>query len=250
VIALVVLGMALLEKQMGLWAFAPVLVGGLGLLSYWRAGPLALLLALCVAILAYSRGIRPEGLFAWLIHGGVRGTPAELPLDPLPDLVACAATVAYVAAHYRLQATERSIFPYEPRRRSLSWRYNTAELEPPRPRSARLLAPLEIGLLAATLPLWAGLAALLLYWLVQLAPELYLVDEPWRMPTLLLWGLGLSLAVPGAVLGYRRWRAASPEAALTYLQDVVWRETRRDQGRLHHWSEWAQLRAGRRKERS
>jgi hypothetical protein len=56
------------------------------------------------------------------------------------------------------------------------------------------------------------------------------------------------LAVVGAtvvVAGYLRQAAATPEEALVYMQDVVWRATRREQSHLNRWLAWARLRAQR-----
>ena len=44
-----------------------------------------------------------------------------------------------------------------------------------------------------------------------------------------------------SVLGYLAWIRMSPAEATLYLQDVAWRETRREQTRINRWIAWAKL---------
>jgi len=60
----------------------------------------------------------------------------------------------------------------------------------------------------------------------------------------------VALAAGSAVLAYARQASATPEEALLYLQDQVWRDTRCEQSRINRWLVWARLRWQRRKERS
>jgi hypothetical protein len=41
----------------------------------------------------------------------------------------------------------------------------------------------------------------------------------------------------------------SPEEAALYLQDELWRQTRREQARLNRWLAWAEKREARRRAR-
>jgi hypothetical protein len=52
-----------------------------------------------------------------------------------------------------------------------------------------------------------------------------------------------------ALLRYLALRRMTPPEAGLYLQDVLWRETRREQRRLNRWLAWAWLRRRRREER-
>src|SRR4051794_10544063 len=60
-LALLVLTMALLEKQMALWSFLPACFGALGILGGWRSAPCLLLLALAAGIPMRAAGFVPRG---------------------------------------------------------------------------------------------------------------------------------------------------------------------------------------------
>src|SRR5262249_31015476 len=94
-VALLVLVMVLLQHGYGAWAFLPVGVGVLGVFARHRLGlaPLLLLFALLIEVVDH----------AWL-----RG-----PMQPdfLASLIQCAAVLAYVAGHYRLQGVRQTLVP-------------------------------------------------------------------------------------------------------------------------------------------
>jgi hypothetical protein len=73
--------------------------------------------------------------------------------------------------------------------------------------------------------------------------------ESWRVLRL-IWMLVLVLTATAVVVGYRRMTAATPPESLLYLQDEVWRKTRREQSNLNRWLMWARLRSRRNKETS
>jgi hypothetical protein len=106
----------------------------------------------------------------------------------------------------------------------------------------------EAGWLVLGLPLWALLACLTWWGLTGWDP-LFGIDDPVLFALLLLGTLGGAVALAGAVLRHRDWVRATPEEALLYLQDQLWRETARDQGRLNRWLVWARLRGRARKEK-
>jgi hypothetical protein len=49
------------------------------------------------------------------------------------------------------------------------------------------------------------------------------------------------MALAVAFLRLWRQRQHPPAIAALYLQDVLWKETRREQRRLHRWLAWARL---------
>jgi hypothetical protein len=69
----------------------------------------------------------------------------------------------------------------------------------------------------------------------------------WQGVTL-LWLFGLPMLFFTAVLGYVRRARATAQENRVFLQDQLWRETRREQSRNNRWLMWARLRAQRRKE--
>lgn len=66
----------------------------------------------------------------------------------------------------------------------------------------------------------------------------------------LLWVVGGGTALVCGLLRCWAWRQLTPEEALLYLQDVAWRETRREQRRLNRWLAWAWLQRSRREGKS
>jgi hypothetical protein len=75
-----------------------------------------------------------------------------------------------------------------------------------------------------------------------------MLPEAWRILRF-VWMYLIVLAVATVVLALQRLSRAGPAASLLYLQDQVWRHTRREQGNLNRWVMWARLRARRKKEK-
>src|SRR5262249_25263983 len=149
----------------------------------------------------------------------------------LPDVLLCAGTFAYIAAHYRLLSVARRIFPTDPRRR-------LPRDAPEERRSSCLVSGGEIVKLLASLPTWIGLAWLCWRWLENKETELDIDDRWWRL-MVLVWLFGLMFLVTAGVLRYLGQRSAKPEVAALYLQDTLWRETSREQRRINRWIAWA-----------
>jgi hypothetical protein len=68
-------------------------------------------------------------------------------------------------------------------------------------------------------------------WLELPTPVWYAVVLVWLFAVVLLLG--------NAVIGYAAARRMTPEEAELFLQDALWRETRREQSRLARWLAWA-----------
>ena len=64
------------------------------------------------------------------------------------------------------------------------------------------------------------------------------------------WLVGLVLLLAAGFLAYAGQRRLTREEAAVFLQDTLWRETRREQRRVQQWLAWAKLRRLRRKERT
>src|SRR5581483_7406167 len=98
-LALLLLTMALLEKQMALWSFLPACFGLLGILGGWRSAPCLLLLALAAGIPVRAAGFVPRS-FDDLREFTERVTQRNLAFlqrnDPVPDFLACAAVLAFL----------------------------------------------------------------------------------------------------------------------------------------------------------
>lgn len=156
------------------------------------------------------------------------------------DILLSLAVLAFVAGHYRLQSLTHSILPVD-RRRSTAvdgrWKID-------RPvRSARLVTPNEIVTLLLTLPIWALAAQLAWLWL----------GREWEMPGIpgdlgrllvVLWLFGMGLLLTATVFAHWRRRQYDVVAADMLLQDVLWRETRREQRSINRWYSYGWIRGG------
>jgi hypothetical protein len=230
-----------LEQGAGLGSLLVLLAGLLGVIARLHSAPLLFLLVL-VAQQILWRVSHPG------FHRGVT-PPSTLEVT---DVVLCGAVLAYAIAYYRLQGLLGDVVPRDPRRREGAprwrfWRYAWLPRPAPEVRSPRGVSPTEIPILLLTLPA-AALAAQFI-WAV-LAPRwgpLQLPPPLWRI-LVLGWGLGLALLLASTVLKQWRRRQMSVEETLLLLQDMLWRETCREQRRMNCWLAWARLRRGRQKE--
>jgi hypothetical protein len=225
-VALLALTLFVTERGLGWWGLMPVLLGAGALLFRWSVGPPLVLVTLAVLLSAQARFRLPS----W-----ARPQPSLL-----ADLGVCLAVLAYAAAQYRLLALTRHVLPPDTRRRMLPGQGKAVAAEGPR-RSPGSVGPWELPGLLLTLPLWTAAAAAV--W-VRLELEEPMQDFPvvvWRA-VLLAWVFGLGLAITATGLGYLGMAQAGRAEARVYLQDQVWRETRKDQARLNRWLVWARLR--------
>jgi hypothetical protein len=227
------------ETQRGVRLTSPLLlaVGLVGVLTRLRLGPVLLLVTLAAGYLLEQQ---QYGGLGWRWYTRPRAFQ-------VPDVVLCGAVLVYVAAHYRLQALTRHVFPVDAHRR---------EPVPGKPgktrvvrakRSPQLATAEEVGLLLLLAPAPALLAQ----------PLWQLLARPWRilgLPhqvgrlLLLLWVLAVAGFVVAALLGHWRARQMTAEEGELFLQDTLWQETRREQRRLNRWLAWAELRRQRKEE--
>jgi hypothetical protein len=224
-VALLALTLFVTDRGLGWWGLMPVLLGAAALLFRWSVGPPLVLVTLAVLLSAQAR-------FRWPVWA--RPRPSLL-----ADLGVCLAVLAYAAAQYRLLALTRHVLPPDTRRRVLPGQ-GKAAAEGPR-RSPGLVGPWELPGLLLTLPLWAAAAAAVWVRLELEEPMEGLPEVVWRA-MLLAWVFALGLAVTATGLGYLGMAQATRAEARVYLQDQVWRETRKDQARLNRWLVWARLR--------
>ena len=73
----------------------------------------------------------------------------------------------------------------------------------------------------------------------------FIAPALWHL-ALLLWSFSLFLIVVFGVIAYLGQRRLTPDEAELYLQDELWRQTRREQSRLNRWLAWAVQRRKRR----
>ncbi len=169
------------------------------------------------------------------------------------DFLLAGAFVVYAASYYRYLGFVRHLFPLDTRQ----WPYaglaigaRRRLLEDPQRRAAETITAKEFGLLALGVPLWIGGAALLWQWLMDDQPRDYAFDLVLAAALKLLYSFGIPLLLFRASIAYSNQVRARGAENVMYLQDQLWRETRREQSRVNRWLTWARLRAQRRKERT
>jgi hypothetical protein len=239
-LSLLVLTLALAQLEVGGLALLPLLAGSVAVAACWSVGPPLVLICLCGVMFVQ---LRARG----------RGLLAGLPGSFAADLAVCVATLAYVVGQYRLQSLVRHVFPPDYRRKRPRKGTPAARIPPPeQPRSPEGVGQAEVLQLVLAALVAAGLASALWSVVARLKPALGFDRREWEA-LLLVWAGGSVLAVAGTVAGYLRLRKQTPEESIMYLQDQLWRETRREQSRLNAWLTWARLRRQRkmrRKEKS
>jgi hypothetical protein len=271
-----VIALVLIARDLETAALLPAVVGFVMPLLRPRSGAIWLLLSLVWVGLADQVGLDPFGLGVRVLAAvltliartpfiGMRRHPFPHLATPQPvlDALLCVAVVAYVASYYRLLSLTRHIFPIDRRRRVVKKDKKATLLPPPaeeQKRSGRLVDAPEVGRLAVGVCAAVMLAHLLTAWLRDRHPgsdlwrltpigvQVQLPAPLWQL-LVLLWLFGFMLIVAQAVIGYLGMRRSSPEEAALYLQDQLWRQTRREQARLNRWLAWAEKREARRRAR-
>jgi hypothetical protein len=263
--ALTVMVVALALRRADPWVVFPAFLGALALRFRWRSGPVIVLLA--VMMLLGSWWLRTTlawllasaGLWLWrLLHGylvrpRLHRTELAPPQGVLPvsDLLLAASVLTYAVAQYRLQGLVVRLFPPDPRQARAAAQRGKAEAREFRESLCRppgSVTTRELVLLPMALAACAGLAYLAWSWLRGQTTDLPIVDSAWR-GILALWLLGGGVLVAAGLLRYLALRRMTREEAALYLQDVLWRETRREQRRLNRWLAWAWLGRRRREEK-
>jgi hypothetical protein len=240
------------ERVPEVWSALPLLFGASFLVIQWRDAP-ALVLFIVAWLLA-SEGIPegPPGLVRRLVLGTQSVAAASRSEAEFSDFILAAAFLVYAASYYRFLGLVRHVFPLDPRVRpygGLGGVERRRLQEEPLRRSPDTVTPREFGLLAIALPLCVGAAAWLWQWLQEDRSRVHSVDDVLVSSMKLLYLFGVPLLLFRAVLGYvSQCRAGRAETVL-FLQDQLWRETRREQSRANRWLTWARLRAQRRKEK-
>lgn len=273
VTAVVILFLALFLRGFGWWSVLVLLVGLLGHLFRWRLAPLLLLVTLTLPQLSFLF-VRVYVAFNPQTASSSRWwrLPRLQESDFLSNWILCTAVLGYVAAHYRVQGLLSHVFPPDARlpramrvlRQAQARRRGSpaaaavphatpASLGLPgrflQRRSAPVAGSSELLLLLLSVPVWASLAGIGWELLLSAEPGLGFEPELWR-GMVLVWIVGLGLLAATSVLGYLAWVRMSPAEAALFLQDVMWRETRREQTRISRWIAWARIKKPPRKDKT
>jgi hypothetical protein len=228
----------LLELGLAEWSVLLSALGCICLLMQFRFGPPLLLFSLVWMLLSQTRGFDPLGLLLSLFRGGF-----VLPVRPAPQLVPfgmalAVAFLVYSASYYRLMSLTQSLFPVDPRRKRWSQSLKDSRPGGEVPLLERRLSATvdsrEIQLLVVSGVVWSVLGWLLWERLSAWRPQVNFNPVIWRA-LLLVWLAGMGLMLTSALLSYLKQALAGAEASAIYLQDQIWRETRREQSRLNRW---------------
>jgi hypothetical protein len=238
VVALLLLTVLLVQRDMGWWGMLPVLAGAISLLTHWTLGPATVVMLVGILIFLQDALVR----MSW----GYRHQS-----DPLSDLLLCAAVLVFAATQYRVQSLVRAVFPADPHRppglRAPGHQPAVGHKAPPQRRSAGLAHAGERLLLVVGLVVTLGLAFVSWSYISESEPRWYLSAGEWRALQV-AWAVCLVAVLAGTLRGWVNFTVTRPEEAMVYLQDQQWRQTRSEQASLNRWLVWRRLRAQRRKE--
>jgi hypothetical protein len=254
VMMLLVMTGLLVEHVPDVWTAVPLLFGAVLLLIQWREAP-ALVLLLVAWLLASEGhfGLPRDVLHDLLLEDFRTFARQSRKVPVFDDFLLAGAFLVYAASYYRYLGFVRHVFPLDTRQRpyaGLAIGERRRLLEEPQRRAAETVAAKEFGLLAAAVPLWIGGAALLWLWLMDDQPREYAFELVLAAALKLLYLLGVPLLLFRAAIAYSNQVRAHRAENVMYLQDQLWRETRREQSRVNRWLTWARLRAQWRKERT
>jgi hypothetical protein len=244
--AMFVLLLLLLRRGFGPWSVAPVVVGVAGTAWRRRGAPLAALVVLAgifigdkvASLLAVVAGLPTIGLASDFLEDELGASSNSLPPfnGSLANWILSAAMLAYTMAHYRLLGLSVAYFPDEAREATSS-RSVRADLSSGKGESVRRATsdlPAEMSWYFLCLPVWAMLAQLI-WKLVPPAFSRFQLQAPYGMEastwqgTVLAWMLSVGMFLVAGLFSYAIWQQRTRRAAALLLQDVVWRETCRDE---------------------
>ena len=226
-IALAAIFLVQLHEGLLLWGMIVLLLGATAVLLRVRISPLLIILPLVGGQL-YLQYLFPVGR-----------QRSALQVD---DVVLCAATLAYVAGHYRLLALWRNILPLDPRQIY----HKGAGVIVPLSRLGKVAAQHrpttdlsrgELAWFVLQLPLFALLAQAI--WIVLAARRDLHELSPWLLQLMhATWMLVLGLLLVGQLFRVVRLLRMDRVTAQMVLQDTLWHETRREQRRIGRWLAW------------
>jgi hypothetical protein len=235
--ALVVLVLTLSELRLLGSAYIPYVVFGLGVLGLaFRLPSAPPLILVVLGVLLLTRSGRPAARVA----GG-----------PALDLMLCASALTFVIAFYRRLSVESGIFPADPRKAPPATPGGKPVPVPRVRRAASLAAPGELAVLGFVIPLGTVTGYVLLRVLYQSRPPrvLRMGDHPeqWRL-LVVCWAAAAAFLAGAVVLAYLGRARATRAQNLMFLQDQLWSETPREQGRVNRLLTRARLRTAKGRE--
>ncbi len=234
----------LLESGIGVFALVPLLFGLGAMIFRWNSGP-PLALASLLILSVWQRPMTWASVWRLVTLNFPGFSADDYPLSFLSELLIATGFLVFAVAYYRHMSLVQGIFPVDRRNPGIY-----GEPLPKTPmRSPELVLPNEVIGFAVFMPLWAFGAFLLWELTGRFYGPIGMNQAAWRI-LLLVWIGGGILFLTTSVVGYIAMTRQDPRAAKIYLQDQVWRETRREQARINHWLHSARLYRRRRADRA
>ena len=210
-----------------------------------RAIPMTVLVLVGLAVLYLPRYVG-SGLFL-LVLAFLELVPQLLwpmfrfgrPTFDLSEMILAAGTLLFVGSLHRLHSLVLTAATHDPRLAE-----KTLRPLPPQSRPESSLSAEEIVGWLMTVPLCVLAAELLRRGLNRPTPLDDLV--PWRIGHVVIavWMLVVGVLFFWTIFDYWRRTSMRPDLARMLLEDVTWRETRRDQGRMGRWLAWRRRKSG------
>jgi hypothetical protein len=245
VLALFVLLIELLEKNMGEWSLLPIAFGCIALMLRVRFGPPLMILTLMVMLLRDGHGDDPIRIVLRAAAGHF-AFPVPTFASSRGDYLLAISVLVYCVAFYRIQSIVNHIFPLDPRRKQLV-RARQPKQDFQERRTPECVSASESFWLPIVASIWALIGLSLWTWVASTTPWPGVNRATWQA-LVLFWLLALGLLGTTTWLLYLDSTMAGPEAALVALQDQLWKETRREQTRINRMVTGGRLRRQRRKE--
>lgn len=235
IIALVLFYAAMAERYNDVGAILTLFVAIPGLIFRWVISPV-LFLILTTYLLIDPNFVGLSEMLAGRFGGWGRYYGR---FSVFSDALLSASVLIYLMANFRVLSLVHRSMPDDPPPR----RKGQPEPQPPR-RPIELFAERELGIMLglAAFAVFLGISAWQLLSSYERGENLggtWGITQPFARLMLFLWSIGTLTVLTGAIFRHLALQRMSRLQARLLLQDLFWRETRREQERIHRWRRWA-----------
>jgi hypothetical protein len=158
----------------------------------------------------------------------------------LSEMMFAAGTLLYVGSLYRVHSFVLAASNFDARLAE-----KTSRPLPPQTRPESSLTREELVGWLVSAPMFVLAAEVLRRLLSQPSPVDELVPARVAHIVIAIWALVMGVLFVWTFFDYWRRVSAGPEQARMYLENMVWLESRRDQGRIGRWLAWQKRRKAR-----
>lgn len=157
------------------------------------------------------------------------------------DLMLAAGALIFLGSTYRLHGLQIHIVPPDTRLLPMRGPGRPAPPLPPKARAERGLRAEELAAFLFAVPFFV-LAGQAIGQLLQRPVNVLGFKPSFVRVALVVWFAVVGLVGGGALFSYWRRAQADVETAQLFLQEVVWRQLRRESNRLARWLAWGKRR--------